>query len=105
MSAPKMPSRTLDNIDINTRIVPVQKAFSPFTRRSNHRPIHGFRLRQTSSCADARTANPQEQGRARSVGTPQRPTLALGHLADDLRVLRDSLGVARTAGRPRKEVS
>ena len=39
-----MPSRTLDKIDFNTRIVPVQKAFSLFTRRSNHRPIHGFRL-------------------------------------------------------------
>jgi hypothetical protein len=39
-----MPSRTLDKIDINTRIVPVQKAFSLFTRRSHHRPIHGFRL-------------------------------------------------------------
>ena len=40
-----MPSRTLDKIDIDTRIVPVQKALSLFTRRSNHRPIHGFRLR------------------------------------------------------------
>ena len=39
-----MPSRTLDKIDFNTRIVPVQKAFSLFTRRSHHRPIHGFRL-------------------------------------------------------------
>ena len=29
-----MPSRTLDNIDFTTRIVPVQKAFSLFTRRS-----------------------------------------------------------------------
>jgi hypothetical protein len=29
-----MPSRTLDKIDINTRIVPVQKAFSLF-----HTPI------------------------------------------------------------------
>src|SRR5271166_6310108 len=44
MSAPKMPSRTLDKIDINTRIVPAQKAFSLFTRRSHHRPIHGSRL-------------------------------------------------------------
>ena len=45
MIAPKMPSRTLDKIDFSTRIVPVQKAFSLFTRRSHHRPIHGFRLR------------------------------------------------------------
>src|SRR6188472_4451213 len=45
MTAPKMPSRTLDMCDISTRIVPVQKAFSLFTRRSHHRPIHGSRLR------------------------------------------------------------
>ena len=44
MTAPKMPSRTLDMCDISTRIVPVQKAFSLFTRRSHHRPIHGSRL-------------------------------------------------------------
>jgi putative DNA primase/helicase len=31
--------------DLSTRIIPGQKAFSLFTRRSNHRPIHGFRLR------------------------------------------------------------
>ena len=31
--------------DLSNSIVPVQKAFSLFTRRSNHRPIHGFRLR------------------------------------------------------------
>ena len=37
-----MPSRTLDKIDFNTRIVPVQKAFSLFTRRSPSRRIHGF---------------------------------------------------------------
>jgi hypothetical protein len=38
MIAPKMPSRTLDKIDISTRIVPVQKAFSLFTRRSHTGP-------------------------------------------------------------------
>jgi len=43
-----MPSRTLGQHDINTRIVPVQKAFSLFTRRSHRRPIHGFRLRRPS---------------------------------------------------------
>ena len=32
--------------DLSTRIIPGQKAFSLFTRRSNHRPIHGFRLRR-----------------------------------------------------------
>ena len=40
-----MPSRTVDKYDLSTRISPGQKAFSLFTRRSNHRPIHGFRLR------------------------------------------------------------
>jgi hypothetical protein len=45
MSAPEMPSRTLDKCDISTRIVPVQKAFSLFTRRSHRQPVHGFRLR------------------------------------------------------------
>ena len=31
--------------DVSTRIVPAQKAFSLFTRRSDNRPIHGFGLR------------------------------------------------------------
>src|SRR5271165_3704775 len=44
MSASKVPSRALDNYDVSTRIFPGQKAFSLFTRRSNPRPIHGFRL-------------------------------------------------------------
>jgi hypothetical protein len=44
MNASKVPSRTVDNYDLSTRIIPGQKAFSLFTRRSNHRPIHGFRL-------------------------------------------------------------
>src|SRR4029077_11147970 len=46
MNASKVPSRTVDKYDLSTRIIPGQKAFSLFTRRSNHRPIHGFRLRQ-----------------------------------------------------------
>src|SRR6476620_6163619 len=44
MNASKVPSRTVDKYDLSTRIIPGQKAFSLFTRRSNHRPIHGFRL-------------------------------------------------------------
>ena len=32
--------------DVTTRIFPAQKAFSLFTRRSDNRPIHGFRLRR-----------------------------------------------------------
>src|SRR6185312_15184224 len=46
MNASKVPSRTVDKYDLSTRIIPGQKAFSLFTRRSNHRPIHGFRLRR-----------------------------------------------------------
>src|SRR6185369_16520293 len=46
MNASKVPSRTVDKYDLSTRIIPGQKAFSLFTRRSNHRPIHGFRLSQ-----------------------------------------------------------
>jgi hypothetical protein len=34
----------VDKDDVSTRIVPVQKAFSLFTRRSDDRPIHGLRL-------------------------------------------------------------
>jgi Domain of unknown function (DUF4188) len=37
----------VDKYDLSTRIIPGQKAFSLFTRRSNHRPIHGFRLRDS----------------------------------------------------------
>lgn len=39
----------MDKYDVSTRIVPGQKAFSLFTRRSNHRPIHGFRLKQNGN--------------------------------------------------------
>src|SRR5882724_12193786 len=39
MSASKVPSRTVDKYDFSTRIIPGQKAFSLFTRRSNH-PAH-----------------------------------------------------------------
>src|SRR4029078_5235537 len=38
MIAPKMPSRTPDKYDVRTRTVPVHKAFSLSTRRSNHQP-------------------------------------------------------------------
>ena len=44
-----MPSRTLDKYDISTRIVPVQEAFSLFTRRSLPPIIHGFRLSREES--------------------------------------------------------
>src|SRR6186713_3286995 len=45
MIAPEMPSRTRVTTTQTIVIVPVQKAFSLFTRRSNNRPIHGLRLR------------------------------------------------------------
>src|SRR6478672_4923454 len=45
MIAPEMPSVTVTFSTSTIDIVPVQKAFSLFTRRSDHRPIHGFRLR------------------------------------------------------------
>jgi hypothetical protein len=35
-------------------IVPVQRAFSLFTRRSPHQPIHGFRLREESGVVEIR---------------------------------------------------
>src|SRR6476660_6981112 len=44
MIAPEMPSRTRVTTTQIIVIVPVQKAFSLFTRRSNNRPIHGLRL-------------------------------------------------------------
>jgi hypothetical protein len=40
-----MPSRTRVTTTQKIVIVPVQKAFSLFTRRSNNRPIHGLRLK------------------------------------------------------------
>src|SRR6476469_8566460 len=48
MIAPEMPSRTRVTTTQIIVIVPVQKAFSLFTRRSNNRPIHGLRLRTTN---------------------------------------------------------
>ncbi len=48
-----MPSRTPDKTTSTIVIVPVQKAFSLFTRRSDHRLIHGLRLslHQRSGCS------------------------------------------------------
>ena len=43
-----MPSETGTITTSTIVIVPVQKAFSLFTRRSNNRPIHGLRLRTKS---------------------------------------------------------
>ena len=44
MIAPEMPSETGTLTTSIIVIVPVQEAFSLFTRRSDHRLIHGFRL-------------------------------------------------------------
>src|SRR5262249_36350297 len=44
MIAPEMPSRNSGQHDISTRIVPVQKAFSLLTRRSEDQPIPVFGL-------------------------------------------------------------
>src|SRR4029453_17998326 len=44
MNASKVPSWIVGKYDVSTRIIPGQKAFSLFTRRSNHQPIHGLRL-------------------------------------------------------------
>ena len=64
-----MPSWTLDKYDVNTRIVPVQKAFSLFTRRLDHWPIHGFRLRGTQSrmARRSRSRRPRRRGFEDSV--------------------------------------
>jgi hypothetical protein len=48
-----MPSRNSGQHDISTRIIPVQKAFSLFTRRSKHQTVHGSRL---SNCTASRSA-------------------------------------------------
>src|SRR6476661_1776565 len=48
MIAPEMPSRTRVTTTQIIVIVPVQKAFSLFTRRSNNRPIHGLRLKPSA---------------------------------------------------------
>ena len=50
-----MPSRTLDKYDISTRIVPVQEAFSLFTRRSLPPIIHGFRPKKQIATAAGAT--------------------------------------------------
>src|SRR5882724_3046422 len=64
MSASKVPSRTVDKYDFSTRIIPGQKAFSLFTRRSNH-PAHPRiqAKRQATARALRRRINEAQEGR------------------------------------------
>src|SRR5215207_6730527 len=93
MIAPKMPSRTLDNIDFSTRIVPVQKAFSLFTRRSKHRPIHGFRLSQGAVGRNLRRS-------AEPSALPPRLGQTLPRALADLAALLGGDGVTNVGGEP-----
>ena len=74
----------MDKYDLSTRIIPGQKAFSLFTRRSNHRPIHGFRLREYGET---------EPERALVLGELADIRWESGNSADALELLRRALRI------------